>query len=221
MQLNLVSFNCRVSKSWDGDDTWFAFDSCEEKNSTILNKDMLVNGDRFKSIFSGIGRFPVDRVNIQLTNDAVPVQKPAHRVSVYLKEKFENEIRSKEKQGIISRLDCNTATEWLNSFVVVKKPTGDLRICLDPTDLNKYIARPVCNSNTLDEVSFKLKDAKFFLVFDATKGYFHMPLNERSKLLTAMLTLIEVYVTNNLLYSRNIVLEISQAFTHCCELLQD
>ena len=172
MQLNLVSFNCRVSKSWDGDDTSFAFNSCEEKSGTILNKDTLVNGQRFKSIFSGIGRFPVDPVNIQLTDDAVPVQKPACRVPVSLKEKFENEIRSTEKEGIISKFNHNTATEWPNSFVVVKKPNGNLRICLDPTDLNKYIVRPVCNSNTLDEVSFKLKDVKFFLVFDATKGFF-------------------------------------------------
>ena len=101
-----------------------------------------------------------------------------------------------KKQGIISKLDCNQVTEWLNSFVVVKKPSGDLRICLDPTDLNKYIVRPVCNLNTLDDVSFKLKDTKFFLVFDATKGFFHLPLNEKSKLLTAMLTPPGVYVFN-------------------------
>ena len=91
-----------------------------------------------------------------------------------LKDKFEQEIHSMEKQGIISKLDCNQATEWLNSFVVVKKPNGNLKICLDPTDLNKYIVRPVCNSNTLHEVGFKLKDAKFFSVFDATKGFFHL-----------------------------------------------
>ena len=85
MWLNLVSFNCRTSKSWDGDDTSFVFNSCEEKCGTILNKDTLVNGQRFKSIFSGIGRFPVDPVNIQLTDDAVPVKKPACRVTVSLK----------------------------------------------------------------------------------------------------------------------------------------
>ena len=181
MQLNLFSFNCRVSKSWDVDDTLFAFDSCEENSDTILNKDTLVNGPRFKSIFSGIGRFPVEPVNIQLTYDAVPVQKSACRVPVSLKEKFELEIKFMEKQGIISKLDCNTATEWLNSFVVVRKLNNDLSICLDPTNLNKYIVRPVCNSNTLDEVSFKLKDTKFFSVFDATKGFFHLPLNEKSK----------------------------------------
>ena len=71
MQLNLVSFNCRVSKSWDGYDTSFAFNSCEERSHTILNKDILVNRPRFKSIYSGVGRFPVEPVDIQLTNDAV------------------------------------------------------------------------------------------------------------------------------------------------------
>ena len=61
--------------------------------------------------------------------------------------------------------------------------------------------RPVCNSNTLvDEVSFKLKDAKFS-VFDANKGSFHLPLNEKSKLLTAMLTPLGVYVLNVLVMS--------------------
>ena len=36
---------------------------------------------------------------------------------------------------------------WLNSYVIVKKPNGSLRIYLDPTDLNKYIVRPDCNSH--------------------------------------------------------------------------
>ena len=101
-----------------------------------------------------------------------------------------------EKQGIISKLDHTQATEWLNSFVVVKKSNGDHRICLDPTDLNKYTVRPVCYSNTFDEVSFKLRDAKFFSVFDATKRFFHLLLNEKSKLLTEMFTPLGVYAFN-------------------------
>ena len=131
-------------------------------------------------------------MNIQLSYEAVPIQKPVMHVPISLKDKFEQEIHSMEKQGIISKLDHNQATEWLNSSVVVKKPNGDLRICLDPTNLNTYIARPICNLNTFDEMSFKLKDAKF----DATKGFFHLPLNEKSKLLTAMLTPLGVYVFN-------------------------
>ena len=51
-------------------------------------------------------------------------------------------------QGIISKLDDTNvnAPEWLNSFIVMKKPNGKLRICLDPTDLNAYILQPVCNA---------------------------------------------------------------------------
>ena len=101
-----------------------------------------------------------------------------------------------EQKGIISKLDRNTATEWLNSFIIVKKHNGDLRICLNMSDLNRYIVRPVCNSNTLNEISFKLKDTKHFPVFDATKGFFYLPLCDSPKLLAAMLTPFGVYVFN-------------------------
>ena len=103
-----------------------------------------------------------------------------------------------EKAGIISKLDHNTPTPWLNSYIIVKKVNGSLRICLDPTDLNKYIyiIRPVCNSHTLHDVSDLLKDAKHFSVFDATKGFFHLPIDALSRLLMVMLTPEGVYVFN-------------------------
>ena len=110
-------------------------------------------------------------MDIVLSEDNELVQKPARRVPVAMKEKFRKELQSMAKAGIISKLDRNTPTPWLNSYVIVKKPNGSLRICLDHTDLNKYIVRPVCNSRTLDDVSHQLKDAKYFSVFDATKDF--------------------------------------------------
>ena len=91
-------------------------------------------------------------------------------------------------QGILTKLDdANVnASEWLNSFVVVKKPNGKLHICLDPTDLNPHIVRPMCNVRTLDEIFALLKDAELalftevhtsvhFAVFDSTKDFFTCP----------------------------------------------
>ena len=98
----------------------------KKKTGTILNNEILVHGPRFESIFSGVDRFPVELVNIHLSDDAVPVQKPIRHVPMSLKDKFEQEIHSIQNQGIISKLDCNQGTEWLNSFVVVKKLIGDL-----------------------------------------------------------------------------------------------
>ena len=100
------------------------------------------------------------------------------------------------KDGILTKLDKNQTTEWQNSFVVVRKPSGKLRIYLDPTDLNPHIIRPVCNSNTLDDVVHKLRKAKYYVVFDAIKGFFHVPLDDKAKLLTAMLTPHGVFIYN-------------------------
>ena len=90
----------------------------------------------------------------------------------------------------------NTNPEAKSSFVIVKKPSGALRICLDSTDLNKEIIRPVCNAQAIDDVVDKLKHAKYFAVFDTSKGFFHVPLDQESKLLTAMLTPFGIHVYN-------------------------
>lgn len=32
-------------------------------------------------------------------------------------------------------------TEWVNNIVIVPKNNGDIRICMDPRNLNKYVRR--------------------------------------------------------------------------------
>ena len=97
----------------------------------VLSKDSIANHG-FKSVFTGIGKLPVETANIQLATDAVPVQKPLRCVPLALQDR--TELDYVESLGIISKLDKNTATPWLNSFILVKKPNGSLRICLDPTN---------------------------------------------------------------------------------------
>ena len=54
----------------------------------------------------------------------------------------------------------------------------------------------MCNARTLDEIVALLKDAVHFAVFDSTKGFFNVPLDEASKLLTAVLTQVGIYTYN-------------------------
>ena len=49
------------------------------------------------------------------------------------------ELDSMEKTGVTRKVD--EPTEWVTSMVVVEKTNGELRICLDPRDLNKEIKR--------------------------------------------------------------------------------
>ena len=99
------------------------------------------------------------------------------------------------KAGILTEVSPEMPTpEWLNSFVIVKKPNGNLRVCLDPTDLNKHIIRLICNMRTLEEIIDMLKGSMYFAVFDSTISFFHVPLDHNSQQLTAMLTLIGIYL---------------------------
>ena len=68
-------------------------------------------------------------------------------------------------------------TPWINSFVLVKgkNPDGNikLRICLDPTNLNKaVILEPYC-SNTSNDIAHLLANAKVITVTDCSKGFWH------------------------------------------------
>ena len=122
-----------------------------------------------------------------MKQNGTPVQKPPRGVPIAMKDKFKQELDSMEAQGIISQYDGHDISpEWLNSFVIVKKLSGALHICPNPTDLNKEIIRPVCNAQTMDDVIHKLQHTKYFAVFNTSKRFFHVPLDQESKLLTVM-----------------------------------
>ena len=148
-------------------------------------------------MFQGIGHFKCNPVSIEMQEGSTPVRKPARKVPLALHEKFKQEIDSMVKAGILTEVTPEMSTpEWLNSFMIVKKQNSNLRVCVDPTDLNKHIIHPICNMRTLEEIIDMLKGSMYFAVFNSTKSFFHVPLDRESKQLTAMLTPIGIYLYN-------------------------
>ncbi|RWS19396.1 uncharacterized protein B4U80_01423, partial [Leptotrombidium deliense] len=82
-----------------------------------------------------------------------------------------------EKDGIIEKV--TKPTKWVNSFTAVRKP-NKLRICLDPSRLNKAIITPKYPIPTLESVLTKVNNAKFFTVLDLKKGFLQLELDEAS-----------------------------------------
>ena len=55
------------------------------------------------------------------------------------KDKIKQELSEMEQQGIITPVREGEPTAWVNSLVYHRKPSGKIRVCLDPKDLNKAI----------------------------------------------------------------------------------
>lgn len=73
----------------------------------------------------------------------------------------------------------------MGHLVVVEKPNGRLRVCLDPRELNKAVKRQHFKLPTAEELFAEMAGASFFTKLDASSGYWQIKVDdESSKLLT-------------------------------------
>ena len=56
-------------------------------------------------------------------------------------------------------------------MVCVRKKDGRVRICIDPSDLNKAVLREHFPMNSIDDVATRLHGSKYFSKLDASSGY--------------------------------------------------
>ena len=75
--------------------------------------------------------------HIEIKDNVTSVVTPVRKIPLALKTKLENELKRMVDLDIIEPI--KKPTDWVNGLVVVKKPNGKLRVCLDPRSLNKAI----------------------------------------------------------------------------------
>ena len=159
------------------------------------NDDQLVTRQehimaQFPDVFQGVGKFPGEPYRIQLDPQVSPKQTPCRPVLVHLKQAFKAEIDKMLEASVLKPV--HEATPWINSFVLVEgndqHGQHKLRICLDPTNLNKAIVHEPYHFKTPEDIAHLLADATILTVLDCKKGYWHQQLDEESSYLTTFNT---------------------------------
>jgi len=85
-----------------------------------------------------MGEFPGEHhINIDTTEQ--PVIHPPRRVALAVQPKLKQLLDQMVQNGVLVQRD--EPTDCVSSLVVVQKSNGQLRICLDPRDLNRAIKR--------------------------------------------------------------------------------
>ena len=88
------------------------------------------------------------------------------------------------KMGVIRKLDINEASDWVHALVIVIKPNGTFRVCLDPRTLNAVLRHNIHNVKRFVDIISKVKGFTHVSKIDANSGFWTLPLDPSSQLLT-------------------------------------
>ena len=108
---------------------------------------------------------------LQLKPDSKPYQAPLRCVAYVVQKPFKDELDQLQILDIITPLGVDKAVEWFNSFVLVPKANGKVRLCLDPVRLNQALMRPVHRGPMLNNIIPRLNNVKYMSIIDASLGY--------------------------------------------------
>ncbi len=123
--------------------------------------------------------------------------------------KLKAELDKMEAQGIIR--PCPETTDWVHNLVIAKKKNGDLRICLDPKNLNKGLIRNIHYTASWEDAQHSFANGKYFSTLDAKSGYWTQKLSPESQKLTAFNTPFRKYCFVRMPFGLSVSAEIFQA----------
>ena len=132
--------------------------------------------DILSSSAGDIGVIP-DELNIThriVTGDAAPVAQRPYKIASYSEEAWLKEhIQMLLKLGVISP----SSSCWMSPIVLVKKKTGDLRLCIDFRKLNAVTQNDPYPVPRIESIMRNMAGCKFFSSLDLRSGYWHIKLH--------------------------------------------
>ncbi|GFO15064.1 craniofacial development protein 2-like [Plakobranchus ocellatus] len=100
---------------------------------------MSVTIKEYPTVFGGLGCLK-KTYKMQIDKEVKPVICPPRKIPVALQQKLKDKLTDMERKGVIKKVQV--PTEWVNGSVIVEKQDSkDIRLCLDPRNLNKAIKR--------------------------------------------------------------------------------
>ena len=126
-------------------------------------------------LFEGIGTMENIQVHLDVDPKIEPVVQAPCKIPHSMLEPLKDEIDRMLKLGVICKLHVNEATDWVHNLVLVRKPNGKLRVCLDPRAINKALKFNIHNAKTFPEITSKIKNIIYVSKIDANSGFWTLP----------------------------------------------
>ena len=180
---------------------------CEYNFERVYNVTLKVE-DKYGDLMEGkLGTFP-GLQHLKVDENVQPVIMSHRRAAEALRPKLKCELDRLVELGVITLVD--EPTPWVSEITLRFKKNGDIRICLDPRELNKALLREHYTLPILEDTLQELGQSRVFSKADLSSGYWHVVLDETSSMLTTFQTDFGRYRWLRLPFGLNVSSEIFQ-----------
>ena len=131
-------------------------------------------------------QLPPAKINI---SDPTPARAPRYRYPPAAQETINKLLSEMEEKGII---EPSTAA-WLSPIVLVKKPDGSTRMCLDYRTINTHLAADIYPLPRLEELVEMAAGHKYYATLDMKEAYYQITIHEDSRDVTTFSDGISLY----------------------------
>jgi Reverse transcriptase (RNA-dependent DNA polymerase) len=136
-----------------------------------------------------LGTVTATQHRIQLTPGAQPVQVQPYRAETRARAAEKEEIQKMLAQDVIDPATC----DWASPIVLMPKPDGSLRFCVDYWRLNAITVPDTYQLPRMDECIDSLGEAVVFTTLDFNSRYWQIPVDPADGEKTAFTSHLGVY----------------------------
>ena len=137
---------------------------------------------RYRSLWDGqLGTIRQTEHRIQLKPGATPVRQHPYKAGPRAREMEREQVARMLKLDVIEP----TTSEWASPVVMVPKPDGTPRFCIDYRRLNERTVKDSYPIPRMDECLDSLGEARVFSTLDCNAGYWQIPVAREDRGKTA------------------------------------
>ena len=123
------------------------------------------------------------------TGEVLPIHSSPYKIPQKLEEEVNKEIEKMLQLGIIRP----SMSPWASPVVIVPKPDGTIRFCVDYRKVNKVTKMDAYPIPSMERMIEKVASAKYISTIDLTKGYWQIPLETSTSEKSAFITTKGLY----------------------------
>ena len=120
--------------------------------------------------------------------DTTPIKQHPYRTNPVKHEYLPKEIKYLLDNDFIEKSQSN----W-SSLLLVLKPDNTFRMCTDYRKVNNVTKSDSLPFPRIDDCIDKIGRAKYVTIFDLLKGFYQVPLTDRAKEISALVTADRLY----------------------------